>query len=226
MQTLSEFRQKLKRKNQNRLKYLKKKFKNYSDEDLDQQVADEVHGIINVSEILDSNPTDEQLLKNQIGVKTSRQEVWYRNALSTWLSQHPEVGVSGDNNAGMYRFALTFFVNQVILNPKNNNMSYGDLLKAMDEINDVDPMLNEINYQMKDLKEIASFTAAMEYLENVTSFGPARQLDDVIQSDIRSEIDDSSQYAKDFAAYQERRKRDLSNKKKRRNNEGMEFKHD
>ena len=41
MQTLSEFRQKLKRKNQNRLKYLKKKFKNYSDEDLTQQVADE-----------------------------------------------------------------------------------------------------------------------------------------------------------------------------------------
>ncbi|XZO07904.1 hypothetical protein ABU186_00015 [Weissella paramesenteroides] len=226
MQTLSEFRQKLKRKNQNRLKYLKKKFKNYSDEDLDQQVADEVHGIINVSEILDYNPTDEKLLKRQIAIKTSRQEVWYRNAMSTWLSQHPEVGVSGENNAGMYRFAFTFFVNQVILNPKNNNLSYGDLLKAMDEINDVDPMLNEINYQMKDLKEIASFTAAMEYLENVTSFGPARQLDDVIQTDIRSELDDSSQYAKDFAAYQERRKQDLAHKQKRHSNEGLEFKHD
>ena len=146
--------------------------------------------------------------------------------MSTWLLQHPEVGVSGENNAGMYRFAFTFFVNQVILNPKNNNLSYGDLLKAMDEINDVDPMLNEINYQMKDLKEIASFTAAMEYLENVTSFGPARQLDDVIQTDIRSELDDSSQYAKDFAAYQERRKQDLAHKQKRRSNEGLEFKHD
>ena len=66
----------------------------------------------------------------------------------------------------------------------------------------------------------------MEYLENVTSFGPARQLDDVIQTDIRSELDDSSQYEKDFAAYQERRKPDLSNKRKRRRNEGMEFKHD
>ncbi|WP_407124713.1 hypothetical protein [Weissella paramesenteroides] len=226
MQTLSEFRQKLKRKNQNRLKYLKKKFKNYSDEDLDQQVADEVHGIINVSEILDYNPTDEKLLKRQIAIKTSRREVWYRNAMSTWLSQHPEVGVSGENNAGMYRFAFTFFVNQVILNPKNNNLSYGDLLKAMDEINDVDPMLNEINYQMKDLKEIASFIAAMEYLENITSFGPDRQLDDVIQTDIRSELDDSSQYAKDFAAYQERRKQDLAHKQKRHSNEGLEFKHD
>jgi len=226
MQTLSEFRQKLKRKNQNRLKYLKRKFKNYSDEDLDQQVADEVHGIINVSEILDYNPTDEKLLKRQIAIKTSRREVWYRNAMSTWLSQHPEVGVSGENNAGMYRFAFTFFVNQVILNPKNNNLSYGDLLKAMDEINDVDPMLNEINYQMKDLKEIASFIAAMEYLENITSFGPARQLDDVIQTDIRSELDDSSQYAKDFAAYQERRKQDLAHKQKRHSNEGLEFKHD
>lgn len=66
----------------------------------------------------------------------------------------------------------------------------------------------------------------MEYLENVTSFGPARQLDDVIQTDIRSELDDSSQYAKDFAAYQERRKQDLAHKQKRRSNEGLEFKHD
>lgn len=226
MQTLSEFRQKLKHKNQNRLKYLKKKFKDYSDEDLDQQVADEVHGIINVTQILDHEPSPESSRRRQITIKTSQQEAWARDAFSMWLEQHPETGVSADNNAGIYRFALNFFLNQVILNPKNNNLSYGDLLKAMDEINDVDPMLNEINYQMKDLKEITSFTAAMQYLENVTSFGPARQIDDVIQTDIRSELDDSSQYAKDFAAYQERRKQDLANKKTRRRNEGLEFKHD
>lgn len=226
MQTLSEFRQKLKRKNQNRLKYLKNKFKNYSDEDLDQQVADEVHGIINITQILDHEPSPESSHRRQITIKTSQQEAWSRDAFSMWLEQHPETGVSPDNNAGIYRFALNFFLNQVILNPKNNNLSYGDLLKAMDEINDVDPMLNEINYQMKDIKEIASFTAAMEYLENVTLFGPARQIDEVIQSDIRSEIDESSQYAKDFAAYQKRRKQDLANKQTRRRNEGLEFKHD
>lgn len=226
MQTLREFRQKLKRKNQNRLKYLQTKFKNYSDENLDDHVADELRGLMNVAEVLDYEPTDENLFKRQIAIKTSRQEVWYRETMKTWLAQHPETGVSGDNNAGMYRFALTFFVNQVILNPKNNTLSYGDLLKGMDEINDADPMLNQINNQMADLKEMTSFIAAMDYLENMQDFGPARQIDEVIQTDIRSEIDESSQYAKDYNAYQKRRKNDLANKRHRRRGEGMEFKHD
>lgn len=226
MQTLREFRQKLKRKNQNRLKYLQTKFKNYSDENLDDHVADELRGLMNVTEVLDYEPTDENLFKRQIAIKTSRQEVWYRETLKTWLAQHPETGVSGDNNAGMYRFALNFFVNQVILNPKNNTLSYGDLLKGMDEINDADPMLNQINNQMADLKEMTSFIAAMDYLENMQDFGPARQIDEVIQTDIRSEIDESSQYAKDYHAYQKRRKNDLANKRHRRRGEGMEFKHD
>ena len=226
MQTLSEFRQKLKRKNQNRLKYLKKKFKNYSDEDLDPKVADEVHGIINVNELVDHEIDSERNRNGHVGIRISSQELWYRDTLVSWLKQHPETGIDTDKSASLYRFTMNFFVNQVILNPKNNTLSYAQLLEKMDQLNDVDPMLNEINYQMKDIKEIASFTAAMEYLENVTSFGPSRQLDDVIQTDIRSELDDSSQYAKDFAAYQDRRKQDLAHKQKRRSNEGLEFKHD
>lgn len=226
MQTLSEFRQKLQRENQNRIKYLRAKFKNYADEDLDEKVSDELRGLINVTEILNHEPTEENSRRRQVAVKTSQQEAWYRDALKDWLGQHPEVGVSGDNNGGMYRFALTFFVNQVVLNPKNNSLSYADLLKVMDEINDPDPMLNQINLQMNDLKEMTSFIAAMDYLENMQVFGPTRQIDEIIQTDIRSEIDESSQYAKDYDAYQKRRKNDLANKRQRRRGEGMEFKHD
>ena len=226
MQTLSEFRQKLKRKNQNRIKYLRTKFKNYADEDLNENVADELRGLINITEILDHEPTEENSRRRQITIKTSHQEAWYRDVFKTWLDQHPETGISGDNNAGMYRFALTFFVNQVILNPKNNTLSYGDLLKGMDEINDPDPMLNQINLQMADIKEMTSFIAAMDYLENMQDFGPARQIDELIKTDIRSEIDESSQYAKDYNAYQKRRKNDLANKRQRHRGEGMEFKHD
>lgn len=46
-----------------------------------------------------------------------------------------------------------------------------------------------------------------------------------MQSDIRSEFDETSQYSKDFAAYQERRKTDLLNKKYRQAGEGLEFRH-
>ncbi|GEP74159.1 hypothetical protein [Weissella thailandensis] len=69
MQTLSEFRQKLQRENQNRIKYLRAKFKNYADEDLDEKVSDELRGLINVTEILNHEPpkkiavVDKSLLK-------------------------------------------------------------------------------------------------------------------------------------------------------------------
>lgn len=193
---------------------------------MNENVADELRGLINITEILDHEPTEENSRRRQITIKTSQQEAWYRDVFKTWLDQHPETGISGDNNAGMYRFALTFFVNQVILNPKINTLSYGDLLKGMDEINDPDPMLNQINLQMADLKEMTSFIAAMDYLENMQDFGPARQIDELIKTDIRSEIDESSQYAKDYDAYQKRRKNDLANKRQRHRGEGMEFKHD
>ena len=226
MQTLREFRQKLKRKNQNRLKYLQAKFKNYSDENLDDHIADELRGLMNVNELVKHEIDENMHQSSHVGIRTSKQEIWYRDVLIAWLKQHPETGIDTDKAASLYRFTLTFFVNQVILNPKNNTLSYGDLLKGMDEINDVDPMLNQINNQMADLKEMTSFIAAMDYLENMQDFGPARQIDEVIQTDIRSEIDESSQYAKDYHAYQKRRKNDLSNKRQRRRGEGMEFKHD
>lgn len=162
---------------------------------MNENVADELRGLINITEILDHEPTEENSRRRQITIKTSQQEAWYRDVFKTWLDQHPETGISGDNNAGRYRFALTFFVNQ-------------------------------INLQMADLKEMTSFIAAMDYLENMQDFGPARQIDELIKTDIRSEIDESSQYAKDYDAYQKRRKNDLANKRQRHRGEGMEFKHD
>lgn len=123
----------------------------------------------------------------------------------------------------------SFFVNQVVLRLKNNTLSYGELLKQMQTLNEPDPILADINFQLQtkleDLKQITSFISAMEYLENMQNFGPARQIDELIQTDIRSEFDPTSQYAKDYALYQERRKRDLLNKRQRHDDDGLEFKH-
>lgn len=230
MATLREFRQKLKRKNQNRLQYLKEKFNSSSQDKMKPKVAEEVQGILNVNEMMDHEVESDRLRDGHVGIRITGQELWYRDVMVAWLKQHPETGIDTEKSASIYRFALEFFVNQVILNPKNNPLSYAQLLTKMDQLNDVDPMLAAINFQldtkMEDIKELVSFVSAMQYLENMTIFGPARQIDETIQPDIRSEIDESSQYYKDYAAYQARRKRDLADKRKRRTDEGMEFSHD
>lgn len=230
MPTLREFRQKLNRKNQNRLQYLKGKLNSSSQDKMKPKVAEEVQGILNVNELMDHEIEEGRKIRGQVGIRTSAREIWYRDVMFVWIKQHPETGIETDKSASLYRFALEFFVNQVVLNPQNNPLSYAQLLTKMDQLNDVDPMLDAINFQLEtkieDLKDLTSFIAAMEYLENVTSFGPERQLDDIITTDIRSELDDSSQYADDFAAYRKRRKRDLASKRKRHDDEGMEFNHD
>lgn len=229
MSTLKEFRAALALKNKRRTKYLRSEFSKADKQQKKTAIDNEVQGILRVREILEHDPTATDRHPKQIAVSTSEREIWYREALKAWLAKHPEVGVEPDNNAGLYRFALEFFVNQVVLNAKNTTLSYGELLDAISNLNEPDPILADINFQLEtkieDIKELVSFIAAMDYLENVTSFGPARQLDDVIQSDIRSEFDESSQYSQDFAAYQKRRKADLLNKRHRHDDEGLEFKH-
>lgn len=229
MSTLKEFRAALALKNKRRTKYLRSEFSKADKQQKKTAIDNEVQGILRVREILEHDPTATDRHPKQIAVSTSEREIWYREALKAWLAKHPEVGVEPDNNAGLYRFALEFFVNQVVLNAKNTTLSYGELLDAISNLNEPDPILADINFQLEtkieDIKELVSFIAAMDYLENVTSFGPARQLDDVIQSDIRSEFDESSQYSQDFAAYQKRRKADLLHKRYRHDDEGLEFKH-
>lgn len=229
MNTLKEFRAALKLKNQRRFNYLKAAFAKSDDQEKQLDEDNEVQGLQRVQAILDHEVVAQDERPKQIAISTSEREIWYRDALKTWLTQHPEVGAAPNNNAGLYRFALEFFVNQVVLNPKSTNLSYGHLLEQLKTLNEPDPILGDINFQLEtkleDIKELVSFVSAMEYLENVTSFGPARQLDDIMQSDIRSEFDETSQYSKDFAAYQERRKTDLLNKKYRQAGEGLEFRH-
>lgn len=229
MNTLKEFRAALKLKNQRRFNYLKATFAKSNDQEKRLDEDNEVQGLQRVQAILDHEVVAQDERPKQIAISTSEREIWYRDALKTWLTQHPEVGVAPNNNAGLYRFALEFFVNQVVLNPKSTGLSYGHLLEQLKTLNDPDPILGDINFQLEtkleDIKELVSFLSAMQYLENMTIFGPARQIDETIQPDIRSEFDETSQYFKDFTAYQERRKTDLLNKKYRQAGEGLEFRH-
>lgn len=229
MDNLKAFRAALQRKNRRRFNYVKAQFEKSDAQQQQLTENDEVQGLMNVEKIVQHEPVDKTVRQKQIAISSSDREVWYRDALKAWLGQHSEAGVAVDNNAGLYRFALEFFVNQVVLRPKNNTLSYGELLNHMQTLNEPDPILADINFQLEtkleDLKEITSFISAMEYLENMQDFGPARQIDEVIQTNMHSEFDETSQYAADYAAYQKLRKRDLLNKRQRHDDEGLEFKH-
>ena len=205
MNSFIEFRQRIMQKTHNRLVYLQDKFKGVPTNKMSDKVVDEMTGIELVLFILKHEPAEEMSRKKQVAVSTSQSENWYREALSIWLQQHPEVGVDPNNNAGLYRFALEFFVREIVLNPKNNTMAYAELLHKMNQLNAVDPVLKDINSQLdtkiEDIKELLSFLTSMEYVANMTVFGPARQLDQSLMEKIRSEFDNGSKFSQDFNQY-------------------------
>jgi len=230
MDSFQEFRQQVAQKVTNRLSYIKNKFKDTPVQNIDNKVTTEVRGIDLVIEVVNHDPSVENVSRRQVAIKTSKSEAWYRDAISIWLHQHPEAGVDPDNKAGLYRFALEFFVNEIVLNPKNNMMEYASLLNKMNQLNDVDPVLQDINYQLdtkiEDIKELLSFLTGMEYVANMTVFGPARQLDQSLMTKIRTEFDPSGKFANDFEQYKKIRKGDKAANRKRKNGEGLEFNHE
>ena len=214
MNSFIEFRQRVMQKTHNRLVYLQDKFKGVPTNKISDKVVDEMTGIELVLFILRNEPAAEKSQKKQVAISTSKSETWYREALSIWLQQHPEVGVDPNNNAGLYRFALEFFVREIVLNPKNNIMAYAELLHKMNQLNAVDPVLKDINSQLdtkiEDIKELLSFLTSMEYVANMTVFGPARQLDQSLMQKIRSEFDNGSKFSQDFNQYKTIRQADKS----------------
>lgn len=149
MNTLKEFRAALKLKNQYRFNYLKAAFAKSDDQEKRLYEDNEVQGLQRVQAILDHEVVAQDERPKQIAISTSEREIWYRDALKNWLTQHPEVGVAPNNNVGLYRFALEFFVNQVVLNPKSTNLSYGHLLEQLKTLNEPDPILGDINFQLQ-----------------------------------------------------------------------------
>lgn len=227
MNVFYEVRKQMRAKLAQRRRVLEEQQRNAGVDEMDNKYIEETAAIRLVNDMLDHNVTSEGSRRRQISVTTSEQEAWYRETLAAWVARHPEAEVDADSNAGLYRFAMRFFVEAVVLNPRNTMVSYTDLMNQMDRLNDIDPVLASLNFQLRDMRELLSFNTAITHMESIRPMTPERDLGNgVLSRDIHSELEDDAEFSQDFNKYRNQRNTTIASKRMRRPNEGLEFNHD
>jgi len=227
MNVFYEVRRQMRAKLAQRRRVLEEQRRNENAGEIDNKYIEETAAIRLVNEMLDHEVTEEGARRRQIAITVSEQEAWYRETLATWAMHHPDAKVDANSNAGLYRFAMRFFVEAVVLNPRNTMASYNDLMRQMDRLNDIDPVLANLNYQLKDMRELLSFNTAITHMESIRPMTPDRDLGNgVLSREIHSELEDDAEFTKDFNKYRNQRNTTIASKRMRRPNEGLEFNHD
>ncbi len=222
-----EVRQEMRAKVAQRRRQLEEQRRNANDGEMDNRYLEETAAIRLVSDLLDHDVSAENAQRRHISITTSEPEAWYRETMAAWITQHPDTGVGSDNSAGLYRFAMRFFVETVVLNPRNTMLSYNDLKRQMERLNDIDPVLANLNFQLKDMRELLSFNTAITHMESIRPMTPDRDLGNgVLSREIHSELEDDAEFTKDFNKYRNQRNTTIASKRMRRPNEGLEFNHD
>ncbi|MFH7316254.1 hypothetical protein ACHWP0_07665 [Weissella cibaria] len=227
MNLLYEVRKQMRAKLVQRRRVLDEQLRNSTADTLDNKYLEETTGIRLVNEMLDHDVTSEGARRRHVTITTSEQEAWYRETMATWVAHHPESGVEAKSNAGLYRLAMKFFVEAVVLSPRNTMVSYNDLKSQMERLNDIDPVLASLTLQLRDMRELLSFNTAITHMESTRPMTPERDLGHgVLSREIHSEVEDDAAFSRDFDLYRKQRKASIAKKRKRQSNEGLEFNHD
>jgi len=231
MNIAQEVRKQIRANVDKRRKALNEKYANARPDQIDAKAIEEGTGIGFVYEVLDQEPVGIPERGSYVKITDSERQQWNRNALAHWAKRHPEAGVDADNNAEMYRFVMNFFIENVVLNPKNTMLHYGDLTSKMDKLDDMDPVLSSIDFllntKLEDIRELVSFNAAMSHMEFTRAMSGDRDLSrGILSNEIHSEIEKVSEFAQDYDKYRSRRRQDIAAHRMRRPDEGLEFNHE
>jgi len=229
MNIAHEVRQQIRANVDKRRKALNEKYVNANADQIDSKAIEEGTGIGYVYEILNHEVAQKTRRGNNIQITDSEQQQWNRDALAHWAKRHPEAGVDADNKAQMYRFVMNFFVENVVLNPKNTMLNYGDLISKVGKLDEMDPVLSSIDFllntKLEDIRELVSFNAAMSHMEFTRQMSTSRDLSDgVLSNEIHSELEKVSEFSQDYEKYRSRRRQDIAANRMRRPDEGLEFK--
>lgn len=146
----------LKRKN-----YLLKAYDTYLPENIPLNVKSELNFIDNVIQEMD---VDEQVFNIQtkaINIRNSREEEWCFQQMSHWVQRHPAALNGQLSKSGIYKFALHFFVENIVLNPSNANLNYSDLAQ---KVNHTGPSKadKERDTQLSNIETLLGFLLTMQ----------------------------------------------------------------
>ncbi|MBS0949245.1 hypothetical protein JK159_02455 [Weissella minor] len=224
---MEQLTQKQQAKLKRRMNILEKKFADDPTK-ADQEVLDEVKQI---QLLLTQLNRVEELIAEDISVPRNTPitnnltEEWYRAIFLEWLSTHTSALKNiKTSKSAIYTFALHFFVDNIVLNPKNAALKYEQLVDKLNRLNERDADLKKINFELADIRSILSFLNAMQFEVNTLPVeGSARQLTPGAFGQLRTEVNQNSDLGQAMQTYKKQRQGDLTKKQTRQTQHNMEW---
>ncbi|CAK1237728.1 hypothetical protein R55210_AODCCCNP_00672 [Fructobacillus fructosus] len=131
---------------------------------------------IELQSYLSNNSAGSENLRT-INIKNNAKEEWYLYLMKYWKATNKDLSIQSISKAGLYKFALQFFVETVVLNPSNATLDTASLKQKFKEekktIAD-----RKMSYQLNRLEAMLSFVMMME--QRQAEFLPSQIIDQTI----------------------------------------------
>ncbi|CAK1253218.1 hypothetical protein [Fructobacillus tropaeoli] len=126
--------------------------------------------ITNLMNNLSGYKADQEKISKFTTVRNNVGEEWYLNLMRYWQNTNSDVANQQISKAGLYKFALQFFVETVVLQPNNATLDMASLKQKFKE--EKKPASDrKVSYQLNRLEAMLSFIMMMEQRqsENIPS---------------------------------------------------------
>jgi len=214
-----------------KLNYLQKKNAQVLPESISLEDRDEIQLLERMLKDINVSEEDYQSRPQIVNFKNSRDDEWYFQQMKTWIQRHPTALNGQSGRSTIYKFTLHFFVENIVLQPDNTQLS--ELLLA-ERIKNLHKQTkkNIADFKLEKLEEMTSFTMAMIFKQY--DYIPEEVLNDKMinyainsmneygfsNSIKASDINPNDQLGKTFKLYRELRQRDKQLIKKLNNKSG------
>lgn len=202
-----------------RLNYLNYKYQEDISETNPAVINKEIALLEMMQKALEVSRNDYIKMPVNINIRNSRDEEWYFQQMKNWIQRHPTVLNGRSGRSSIYKFALHFFVENIVLEPNNTQLSdlqLADRIKTLTRSKST----STADFKLDQLEEMTSFMMAMlfkqyDYIpEEITekgmiSYALNSMNEFALNSSIQaSEINPNKQLGKTFKLYRDIRQRD------------------
>lgn len=203
----AESEKKLKR----RLNALSKKYQNVPEKDIPLDIKKEIIAIQQIMGQMEQEIPQKDKWETAT-VKGSEKEEWYYNMMRMWANTHTDAlnENSKTARATLYRFALHFFVEQIVLSPKNNALSYSMLKEHVKTMTDKrDRELVKVTRKLKDIENMVAYLGSITNADAETNPKFGTEFDAFVEKGLPTDNNPESSFAKNLNVFSEKRQKDF-----------------
>lgn len=145
-----------------RKNYLTTQYEKTLPDEIPKKVKRELELIDAMFEDADVSEDIYQSMPKTINIKNSRDEEWYFQQIEQWAVRHPQATNGQFGRSTLYRFALHFFVENIVLSSTNASLTYDQVVDKVKYLS-VSKSENIQIQQNRNIENSLAFLTAMMY---------------------------------------------------------------